>query len=145
MKMKENLSVKIYFAGSIRGGRNDIEIYKEIINYLRFFGEVLTEHIGDDGITPNGEVDKTDHEIFKRDMDWLSSSDMVVAEVSIPSLGVGFEIARAVELNIKVLCLYRVQKERKLSAMISGCPDILVKEYRTVEDLKQIIDNFMKG
>ena len=48
---------KIYFAGSIRGGRSDRELYEKIINYLITFGEVLTEHIGHAGITPSGEVD----------------------------------------------------------------------------------------
>jgi len=134
---------KIYFAGSIRGGRNDLDRYQEIISYLQHHGEVLTEHIGYFGTTQLGEADKSDIEIFNRDMDWLSSSEFVVAEVSTPSLGVGFEIARAVGLHKKVLCLYRVQKDRKLSAMISGCPDIQVKEYQTFEEVKQIIDNFL--
>ena len=134
---------KIYFAGSIRGGRNDQEVYEKIINYLQNFGEVLTEHVGHAGITPSGESSLTDQEIYNRDIDWLSSSDVVVADVSTPSLGVGFEISRAVALNIKVLCLYRVQADKKLSAMISGCPDIQVKEYRTLEDVVRIIDEFV--
>jgi hypothetical protein len=37
--------MKIYFAGSIRGGREDAALYLEIIEYLKTFGEVLTEHI----------------------------------------------------------------------------------------------------
>ena len=40
-------------------------------------------------------------------MQWLSQSHVVVAEVTQPSLGVGFEIARAVTLNKPVLCLFR--------------------------------------
>ena len=134
---------KIYFAGSIRGGRDDQELYEKIINYLQSFGEVLTEHVGHAGITPSGEVSMSDQGIYNRDINWLTSSDIVVAEVSMPSLGVGFEIARAVELNKRILCLYRVQENKKLSAMISGCPDIQVKEYQTFEDVKQIIDEFI--
>jgi 2'-deoxynucleoside 5'-phosphate N-hydrolase len=134
---------KIYFAGSIRGGRDDQELYKKIIAYLQLHGQVLTEQVGHAGITPSGESGISDQEIYSRDIDWLSSSDIVVADVSMPSLGVGFEIARAVALNIKVLCLYRVQEDKKLSAMISGCPDILVKKYQTFEDVIQIIDEFV--
>ena len=134
---------KIYFAGSIRGGRNDREFYEKIINYLQNFGEVLTEHVGHASITPSGEADMSDQEIYNRDIGWLSSSDVVVADVSMPSLGVGFEIARAVELKKKVLCLYRVQADKKLSAMISGCPDIHVKKYQTFEEVMQIIDDFV--
>lgn len=133
---------KIYFAGSIRGGRTDIEVYKKIINYLQLLGEVLTEHVGDSGVTPLGEIGKSDNEIYVRDLNWLSSSEFVVAEVSTPSLGVGFEIAKAVELKKKVLCLYHVQEDKKLSAMILGCPDIQVSNYHTFDEAKQIIDNF---
>ena len=47
--------MKIYFAGSIRGGRDDVNIYLEIISYLRNYGEVLTEHVADAGLVDKGE------------------------------------------------------------------------------------------
>lgn len=53
------------------------------------------------------EKSLTDAEILERDMLWLQQSDVVVAEVTQPSLGVGFEIARAMTLNKPVLCLFR--------------------------------------
>ena len=90
--------MKIYFAGSIRGGREDAALYQEIIQYLGNFGTVLTEHIGDESLTAGGEHALSDQEIFRRDMDWLISADLIVAEVTSPSLGVGFEIASAVDL-----------------------------------------------
>ena len=34
---------KIYFAGSIRGGRDDRYLYESLISYLGSIGEVLTE------------------------------------------------------------------------------------------------------
>ncbi|MEI7982822.1 MAG: nucleoside 2-deoxyribosyltransferase [Bacteroidota bacterium] len=133
---------RIYFAGSIRGGRSDQEQYRKIIGHLQLYGEVLTEHIGHSGLTLSGEKGLSDQEIYSRDMDWLALSDLVVAEVSVPSLGVGFEIASALKLKKQVLCLYLIQEGKKLSAMISGCPDIQVKEYQTLEDVKQILDTF---
>lgn len=133
---------KIYFAGSIRGGRNDLLIYKKIINHLQLFGEVLTEHVGDASLTSLGEVEKSSHEIYARDLDWLTSAEFVVADVSTPSLGVGFEIAKALELNKKVLCLYRIQEDKRLSAMLTGCPNIQISEYQIFEDVQKIIDDF---
>ena len=47
--------MKIYFSGSIRGGRDDAKIYHQIITYLKNFGEVLTEHIGDSSLDSSGE------------------------------------------------------------------------------------------
>jgi hypothetical protein len=136
---------KIYFAGSIRGGRNDHLLYKHIISHLQGYGEVVTEHVGDEAISQSGEDNMSDREIYDRDLAWLTSSAVVVAEVTTPSLGVGFEIARAAGLHKKILCLYRVPADRKLSAMISGCPEVTVAEYRDIEDVKQIIDDFLNS
>ncbi len=135
---------KIYFAGSIRGGRGDHALYKNIISHLQCYGEVLTEHVGHEEITASGEAGMTDREIYERDLAWLAASDTVVAEVTTPSLGVGFEIARAADLGKKILCLCRPREDQSLSAMISGCPEIRVAEYRAFEDAQQIIDAFFQ-
>ena len=135
--------LKIYFAGSIRGGREHIDLYIGIIEYLQNFGEVLTEHVGNSSITPEGENTLTDNFIFNRDMEWLSSSDVIVAEVSNPSLGVGFEIASAIGLKKKILCLFKKQMNKKLSAMIAGCPNITVKEYIELDEAKKLINDFL--
>lgn len=100
--------MKIYFAGSIRGGRNDKELYLKIIKLLRGYGEVLTEHIGDKNVSVLGEDGLTDEHIYNRDMAWLNESDAVVAEVTTPSLGVGYEIGK-VEGKKPVLYLFREQ------------------------------------
>ena len=42
--------MNIYFSGSIRGGRDDVDIYNRIISYLKKYGNVLTEHIGDNSL-----------------------------------------------------------------------------------------------
>ncbi len=136
--------MKIYFAGSIRGGRADAELYNEIINHLNKYGEVLTEHIGDKNIHAKGELNLTEKYIHDRDMSWLVQSDVVVAEVTTASLGVGYEIGRAVEKNKKILCLHRLD-EGKLSAMILGSDALIVKKYETLDDAKIIIDKFLKN
>lgn len=45
---------KFYFAGSIRGGLGDVELYKDLIKYLQTFGHVFTEHIGSSYSTSSG-------------------------------------------------------------------------------------------
>ena len=42
--------MKIYFAGSIRGGREEEETYLKLIEHLATYGQVLTEHVGKKGI-----------------------------------------------------------------------------------------------
>ena len=128
----------IYFAGSIRGGRGDQAIYEEIIERLRHYGTVLTEHVGDVNLPLGGE-NAADCDIHDRDLDWLRSADVLVAEVTTPSLGVGYEIGRAVEWGKRVICLYRPAGGKRLSGMIAGCGGVTVHEYSHVTDVDGIL------
>ncbi len=135
--------MKIYFAGSIRAGREDQEIYYQLIQGLQGHGPVLTEHVGDPDLTELGDDGPSDRMIYQRDMAWLAEADLMVADVTIPSLGVGYEIGRAESRGIPVLCLYRERDGRKLSAMISGNPKVTVTKYGTVEEALVYIDRFI--
>lgn len=128
--------MKIYFAGSIRGGRDDAPLYAEIIRLLQAYGQVLTEHIGDQGLSIHGEG-KVAESIFQRNVDWVREADVIVAEVTTPSLGVGYEIGLAEQLGKKIICLYRPQPDRKLSAMILGNAKLTIVEYKTMDELKE--------
>lgn len=134
--------MKIYFAGSICGGRRDVDWYKKIIKTLETYGQVITEHVGCRTITKLGETRINESKIFKRDIEYLKKSDLLVAEVSTPSLGVGYEIAQANFLNKPVLCLFRPRKNKKLSTMIIGNNKLIIREYRNIKELKKIIDSF---
>ena len=134
--------MKIYFAGSIRGGRDEEENYLKIIHYLGKFGEVLTEHVGHKNIEKD-ETKKTDNYIFERDVSWLKTSDIMVADVTVPSLGVGYEIGFAETLGIPILCLYNPKNKKSLSAMISGNKNLVWKEYNSVEEAQLLIKEFI--
>ena len=95
--------MKVYFAGSIRGGRKDKEKYFELIEFLAEQAEVLTEHVGSKSLGNEGEKQLRDDLIYQRDLDWLCSADAVVAEVSTPSLGVGYEIGVAEKTGKPIL------------------------------------------
>lgn len=137
--------MKIYFAGSIRGGRDDKDLYLEIIRYLETKGKVLTEHIGDPGLTAAGEDGPSDSYIYERDVEWLEAADVVVAEVSTPSLGVGYEIGWSEARGKPILCLYRRQFGKKLSAMISGNANLHVTVYASLDEARLAIDRFLEG
>lgn len=139
----DNKSLKIYFCGSIRGGRGDQELYEEIIGFLQEFGTVLTEHVGEKVL--QSDLYLSDKEIYIRDIEWLDSADIVVAEVSTPSLGVGFEIARALSLNKKIICLCQENKNDSLSAMIKGCPDLQTTIYSGISEAKEAISTFLNN
>ena len=136
--------MRIYFAASIRGGREDVDIYRQIIHYLQSFSEVLTEHIGDSSLHSLGESQINDQDIHDRDIKLLLESDTIIAEVTNPSLGVGYEIAKAIQHKKKVICIYRKKANKRISAMILGSQDITSLEYQNVESLKKILPPYLK-
>ena len=135
--------MKIYFGGAIRAGKGDTELYLQIIEYLKKYGEVMAEHITNQGIAEKDEP--SENIIHDRDIDWLLQSDVMFAEVSTPSLGVGYELGVAAEHSKKILCLYRPQEGKRLSAMVLGSPKIVNAEYQTLEEVKKIIEGFFKS
>jgi len=136
--------VKIYFAGAIRAGRRDAELYRRLIDFLEGFGEVLTGHVGrDDLLAREGEM--SEREIYERDLTWMRRADLVVAEGTTPSLGVGYEIALAVTLGKKVFCLFRPEEGVSLSAMIAGCPGLQVYSYRQPEEAETWLREMLIG
>lgn len=127
--------MKIYFSGSIRGGRQDAKLYNQLIEEIKKYGDVLTEHVGSSEISE----EPSDQEIHDQDMKWLNEADILIGEVTTPSLGVGYEIGRAVELNKKVFCLYRKQNNKSVSAMINGSHSIECYEYSTIKEAQNLI------
>lgn len=132
-------SVRIYFAGSIRGGRGDATLYAELVRYLGRFGEVLTAHVGDETLLAEERL-LTEAQIFRRDMEWLRAADLVVAEVSTPSLGVGFEIAQALAMGKRVICLHRLDASTPLSAMVAGNPALALHSYADLDGAIRLVD-----
>lgn len=141
---------KIYFCGSIRAGRGDVDLYGRIVEMLKKYGTVLTPFVADPNVTHLGSNEgeaKTDPEIHDRDMRLLTECDAIVAEVTQPSLGVGYEIGRGVAMQKKILCLYRPQPDKRLSAMIRGAEKegVFVTQDYEEENLPSILDDFFKN
>ncbi|MBI4032641.1 nucleoside 2-deoxyribosyltransferase [Candidatus Berkelbacteria bacterium] len=132
--------MKIYFAGSITGGRESVAQYQAIIEVLSQYGTVLTEHVGSSSLTDRGEAAvMTSDAIYTRDIDWLRAADLLVAEVTTPSLGVGYELGFAEANNIPTLCLFCTASGRRLSAMIAGNRSFNVVSYQDPTELVQIL------
>ena len=136
--------MRIYFSASISGGREQAHLYPAIIEHLQQYGEVLTEFVADQAYTAKGER-LTSEAIYWRDIGYISQCDVLVAEVTVPSFGVGVEVARASVQGKPVLALYQPAEGRRLSAMIAGDPSVTVVEYRTLEEAEQGIDRFFAG
>uniref|UniRef100_A0A1A7Y9W9 2'-deoxynucleoside 5'-phosphate N-hydrolase 1 n=1 Tax=Iconisemion striatum TaxID=60296 RepID=A0A1A7Y9W9_9TELE len=141
--------MKIYFCGSIRGGRDDVHVYQTIVHKLKNYGSVLTEHVSNPELSDTGEdgTVEGDRSIHDRDVDWLQQSDVIIAEVTQPSLGVGYELGRSVDMKKKILCLFRPSSGRTLSAMIRGAADgehFVVRDY-SKDQVEQVLDEFFSN
>jgi nucleoside 2-deoxyribosyltransferase len=133
----------VYFCGSIRGGRSDAALYADLIEILEDHGNVLTEHVGSETVETE-EADLSDKEIHDQDRAWLRQADVVVAEVTTPSLGVGYEVGTAVEWGRPVLALYRPDGEHELSAMIRGSDGVTVENYSDPAALEDVFETFVE-
>ncbi len=134
----------IYFAGSIRGGRDDASLYAELISTLSDHGTVLTEHVGTEGVEEaEAQEGATDRAIHDQDIEWLRQADVVVAEVTNPSLGVGYELGRATEWETPILCLFRPAGDHKLSAMVRGNAHVDIVEYESPEEVTETLGSFI--
>ena len=130
--------MKIYFAGAIRGGRQKVEDYKKMVERFQKHGHtVLTKHVADPNLTVEGSK-VTDNEIYVRDTKWLEECDLVFADVTVPSLGVGFEIAYAEKINKKIYAVY--EKDKDVSRLILGDTNIEFLPYTCIDDLLDKID-----
>ncbi|QUB66886.1 nucleoside 2-deoxyribosyltransferase [Prevotella melaninogenica] len=133
---------KVYFAGSIRGGREDADVYKRIIDYINRTDIVLTEHIGLGSLSVKTRTKGDDVHIYERDTEWLRSSDVLIAECTTPSHGVGYELAYAEARNIPVYIFYD-KSRANISAMLNGNTYFKVYPYEKEEEIYPILDKIL--
>ena len=115
--------MKIYFIGQD----------EEIAGLLSEYGDVLTSE-ADADIEPGY--------IYERNVEHMHEADVVVAEVTTPSLGVGYEIGLAESENKRILCLYRAIEDRSVSAMILGNRNLSLAEYESIDDIEGVFRDF---
>lgn len=138
------MNKKVYFAGSIRGGRVDAALYHRIIEYIQLTDTVLTEHVGSSTLNLIEQGRSRDALIYERDTAWLRECDVVIAECTCPSLGVGYELAYAEHLGKPIHIFYNKSKTQ-LSAMLTGDPYFSIHPYETEEEIYPAIDVLLKA
>lgn len=135
--------MNIYFACSITGGRAYQPVYQSITRALLADGhQVPTAHLAGSGVLEEEKV-IAPADVYARDVAWMRAADALIAEVSVPSHGVGYEIGYALELGKPVLCLS--EKGRPLSKMIAGNPhpNLKLGFYGTQTQAVDLIRNFI--
>lgn len=137
------MNQKVYFAGSIRGGRADAALYQRMISYIEQTDKVLTEHIGSSAMSIKARTAAEDRHIYERDTEWLRQSDVLIAECTCPSHGVGYELAYAEAHRIPVYIFYN-KNQSNISAMLNGNEYFDIIPYQSEEDIYRHLDRILR-
>ncbi len=120
-----------------------LSIYKQIIQSLKEMGHTLvSEHVASTKLE-EAEAKLTDEEIFRSDIGFIEECDCLVAEVTIPSTGVGYEICYAVSKGKRVLCIYK--EGANVSAMVLGNRHLSSLQYMNIKDLEKSLILYFKN
>jgi 2'-deoxynucleoside 5'-phosphate N-hydrolase len=141
--------VHIYLACTVRGDRGAVAISRLLADLLEQLGHtVLTRHLlVDDVETQEGQL--PERAVFERDLQWLEAADVLIAEASGSSYGVGFEvgyvIGRSAATRQQVLLVYDAARRPLVSRLIAGNthPACTTYPYRDTEDLLQFVRVFL--
>ena len=138
--------MRIYLACTVRGDRGGVVAGRTICERLQQHGhEVLTTHLLADDVN-DSESQLSEAQVYRRDLEWLSRCDVLVAEASGSSYGVGFEVGyvlgRARDTGQRVVLLYDAARRHAISRLITGNCDEACDTfaYRSVEELAAFID-----
>ena len=141
--------MNIYLACTVRGDRAAIGTARALADAIEGLGHIiLTRHLLEDDVdTREGTL--TERQVFERDLRWLEAADVLIAEASGSSYGVGFEvgyvIGRADQTCQRVLLLYDASRRSSVSRLIAGNthPACTTYPYRSAEDLLQFVRVFL--
>ena len=136
----------IYLACTVRGDRGGVLAGRAICERLQRHGHrVLTTHLLADSVE-TAESQITETEVFRRDLEWLAACDLLVAEASGSSYGVGFEVGyvlgRAAASGQRVILLYEAARRNQVSRLITGndAAACTTFGYGSIEELTAFID-----
>ncbi|NUR53238.1 MAG: nucleoside 2-deoxyribosyltransferase [Acidobacteria bacterium] len=134
-----------YVACTVRGDRGAVEALRTLCARLEAKGHtVLTKHLLDDNVDA-AEGALTARAVYERDIAWLERCDVLIAEASGSSYGVGFEVGyvlgRSAQTEQRVVLVYRADREEKISRLIAGAahPRCTTIAYRDADDLVRAV------
>src|SRR5687767_13668445 len=116
--------MQIYLACTVRGDRGAIAGLRSLVAALEAAGHtILTKHLLDDN-ADGAESALTERAVYERDMVWLDACDILIADASGSSFGVGFEVGyvlgRSGRTDQRVVLLYRADRRDQISRLIAG-------------------------
>ena len=135
--------MKIYFSGSIYGGRQKLDTYKKLMSELSKYGEVMNEEVADDNVLID-EQNLSDDSIFQNLEAELNQADLIFAEFTVPSLGVGYEIGYADSHNKRIIGIYDQNVIPKVSTMLRGNKRLKIIPYTDINEIITNLESIIK-
>jgi len=136
----------VYLACTVRGHRGGVLAGRAICDRLLALGhDVLTTHLLADDVN-DAESKLTEAEVYRRDLEWLSRCDVLVAEASGSSYGVGFEVGyvlgRASVSGQRAVLVYDTARRDAVSRLITVNCDTHCTTfgYSSIDELRAFID-----
>jgi len=116
--------MQIYLACTVRGDRGAVAGLRALVSALESAGHtILTKHLLDDNVD-GAESALTERAVYERDIAWLEACDVLIADASGSSFGVGFEVGyvlgRSDRTDQRVILLYRADRRDQISRLIVG-------------------------
>lgn len=134
--------MKAFFVASPRSVNIEPELYKKMYkmvqnNCTKMIGDLVLEFANEnlDSFYNRSHKDRVDH--YKRTMDFLKKSDVVVVEVSEHSMSMGYIVNKALENSKPVIALYKKGHD---PYFFSGIEDnkLVISSY-TEETLEKVV------
>lgn len=142
-------AVNIYLACTVRGDRGAVTALRSLAGHLEQSGHrVLTKHLLEDDVEA-AESGLSEQEVFERDLRWLTAADLLIADASGSSYGVGFEVGYVLALSEhvpkRVLVLFNAARRDQVSRLITGNshPRCATHAYRDADDLVRVVGAFL--
>ena len=135
--------MNIYFSGSIYGGRQKLDTYKKLVKELAKYGTVLNEEVADDNVLVK-EANVSDKDVFESLVNRLKQADLIFAEVTVPSLGVGYELGYADSQNKRIVCVYDKTVTPKVTTMLRGNEKLKIIPYTDINEITNNLENILK-
>lgn len=135
--MGEKSRLKVYLSVPI------VNFYDSEVTFL--LGKILTDlgfDISSPWVLSGKDVGRTSEEIFYRDINAVKESDILLAEISKPSHGVGMEIMQAYISNKKIILV--AKEDSNISFLVRGIPNAILLEYRDYRDLEEKLRKILK-
>ncbi len=141
--------MNIYLACTVRGDRGGLSSARALANLLERAGHVvMTRHLLADDVEA-AESALGERAVFERDVRWLDAADLLIAEASGSSYGVGFEVGyvlgRSARTAQRVILLYHAARAAQVSRLIAGNthPACTTYPYRDAADLLRFVDTLI--